>query len=103
MQAIGSEAATTAILPTALQCALLSPGSIAAPVQSAAQTFLVTYAETMPPGAVHRLILLPLLLQLRRGEHVLSALLLVRDTHPLACQCQFRQSLSRHNAALMQR
>lgn len=79
LQAIGLPAACTLVLPAVLQCALLRPSHPAAPMQRAAQHALAAFAAHLPSSAVHRLLLFPLLVHLPAGEHVATALLLVRS------------------------
>lgn len=66
-----------------LDLAALDSASPLAPVQQAATAFLARFGATLPASAVHRVVLFPLLSQLRSGDHIATALLTVRSRHSL--------------------
>jgi hypothetical protein len=74
------QAACTIIVPTAVACTTLHSSHI---LQEAAREFLAQFAGKIPASAVHRVVMFPLLAQLQLGDHVATALLLVRFGFPV--------------------
>ena len=78
LQVCGRATACEQVLPTLLQCATTSHRGAGELLRTAAQRSLVAIAEALPASVVHRCVLYPLLLQLRSGDHVANALVMVR-------------------------